>query len=65
VTGILHEAKSEVELANAMLLLASDEKKRVRMGQAALERAVKIFPEDRVSKAMVRIYRETCPDARH
>jgi glycosyltransferase involved in cell wall biosynthesis len=59
VTGILHEPRSESEIANAMASLASDEKKRIEMGKAALERVVNKFSEQRLTNALAIYYRNS------
>lgn len=58
ITGILHSPKSEVEIANAMLLLASAGDYRLKMGQAARDRVLNSFSEKRVSEAFAGFYRE-------
>jgi len=63
-TGILHSPKSGVEIANAMLLLASDNDFRLRMGQLARERVLKNFPEKRITEALADLYRKAFSDAR-
>ena len=58
VTGILHTPTSDHEIAEAMLLLASDEALRYRMGKAARTRVANEFSEARVTEAFVDFYRE-------
>lgn len=58
VTGILHNAKSEVEIANAMILLASDRELRLKMGKNARARAIAMFSEERVTEAFLNFYKE-------
>ena len=62
VTGILHEPRSDVEIAKAVLLLASDEAKRTRMGQAARKRVVELFSQERLSEAFLKFYRDIFPN---
>jgi glycosyltransferase involved in cell wall biosynthesis len=57
VTGILHSVNSAPELADAMLLLASDGELRRRMGSAARARAMEKFSEARVTRAFADFYR--------
>jgi glycosyltransferase involved in cell wall biosynthesis len=56
VTGILHQPASEREISEAMNLLASDEKLRKRMGEAAHRRAAEGFSEERLTAAMGDFY---------
>jgi len=63
VTGILHAPGSTAEMAHAMLLLASDDTYRLRMGRAARERAVERFSEERVLTAFAGFYREMFSNA--
>jgi len=58
VTGTLHEPGSKVEIANAILALASDEENRIKMGRAARDRVVKKFSEERLSEALASFYRK-------
>lgn len=58
VTGILHQPRAEGELAEAMQLLASDERLRRKMGDAARKRVAEKFSEDRVTKALADSYKD-------
>ncbi|HTB80552.1 MAG TPA: glycosyltransferase family 4 protein [Opitutaceae bacterium] len=58
VTGILHQPASDREIAEAMLLLASDDRLRRKMGDAARSRAVEKFSEARVTMAFFNFYQE-------
>lgn len=58
VTGILHNVKSETEIASAMKLLANDRDLRLRMGKSARERAITIFSEERVTEAFLNFYKD-------
>lgn len=55
-TGILHCPASDREIAEAMLLFASNKEMRRRMGAAARERVVGKFSELRVAKALFDFY---------
>ena len=55
-TGFLVPPDSPEELARKMVLLARDPDLRVRMGQAARERAEKHFGEERVAEGFMPIY---------
>ena len=56
VTGILHQPASGHEIAEAMLLFASDKNLRRQMGTAARMRAIDKFSEERVLKAFAEFY---------
>ena len=58
VTGILHKPASYHEIAEAMLLVASDESLRRNMGEAARMRAIDMFSEERVLKAFAEFYND-------
>lgn len=58
VTGVLHNPKSDSEIANAMLLLASNQEYRSQMGKMARERAIKLFSEERVTAAFLDFYKK-------
>ena len=58
VTGILHEARSEKEIEQAMLLLSSDKELRLKMGKAARERAIEKFSEERVTGEFLKFYQK-------
>jgi len=58
VTGILHDPKSVTEISSAMLLLGSDVDLRCKMGQAAKDRVINRFSEERVSQAFLSFYQE-------
>ncbi|MFC1750726.1 glycosyltransferase family 4 protein [Pseudomonadota bacterium] len=57
-TGILHQPTSDNEIAEAMLLLATNESLRRRMGEAARVRVRNDFSEEYVAKAFTDFYRE-------
>jgi glycosyltransferase involved in cell wall biosynthesis len=57
VTGILHTPKAENEIADAMILLATNEELRIKMGKNARERATKVFSEERVTNAFLSFYK--------
>ncbi|MDQ6771177.1 MAG: glycosyltransferase [Gemmatimonadota bacterium] len=57
VTGVLHEPGSSKEIASAMLWLASSERVRAQMGEAARLRVRDQFSESRVTTALVEFYR--------
>lgn len=57
ITGILHQPTVDCEIAEAMLLLASNENLRRRMGDAARERVIAKFSEARVVGAFADFYR--------
>jgi glycosyltransferase involved in cell wall biosynthesis len=59
VTGILHPPGSDREITEAMLLLASNEGLRHQMGDAARQRAIDKFSEERVTEALVDFYRRS------
>jgi len=59
VTGILHPPGSDREMADAMLLLASNEGLRRQMGGAARQRAIEKFSEERVTEALGDFYRRS------
>ena len=56
VTGILHQPAADHEIAEAMLLTASNENLRRQMGAAARMRAIDMFSEERVLKAFAEFY---------
>jgi glycosyltransferase involved in cell wall biosynthesis len=56
VTGILHPPGSECGIMKAMLLLASDQELRRRMGEAARKRVTDKFPQALVTKAFAEFY---------
>jgi len=56
ITGILHQPGSVREIAEAMLLFATDRKLCRRMGNAARERAINKFSERIVTKAFADFY---------
>jgi glycosyltransferase involved in cell wall biosynthesis len=58
VTGILHQPAADHEIAEAMLLTASNENLRRQMGAAARMRATDMFSEERVLKAFAEFYDE-------
>ena len=58
VTGILHSPASDREIAEAMLLLASNKDLRSTMGKAARVRVIDKFSQARVTGAFVDFYRE-------
>ena len=58
VTGVLHEPGSSEEIAGAMLHLASDERARAQMGEAARRRAHDQFSEIRVTTALAEFYHD-------
>lgn len=57
VTGVLHEPGSSKEIASAMLLLASNERLRAEMGEAARLRVRDKFSESRLTTALAEFYR--------
>lgn len=64
VTGILHAPGSDAGIADAMLLLGSDEAMRLSMARAAKERAIARFSEQHVKQAFAVFYRETLSPAK-
>ena len=58
ITGMLHAPASDREIAEAMLLLASNEDLRHRMGKAARARVIDKFSQVRVTRAFVDFYRD-------
>lgn len=56
VTGILHQPAAGHEIAEAMLLIASNESLRHQMGAAARMRTIDMFSEERVLKAFAKFY---------
>ncbi len=58
VTGILHQPTSDREIADAMVCLASNEKLRRQMGDAARARVTATWSEARVTKALADFYRD-------
>jgi glycosyltransferase involved in cell wall biosynthesis len=56
VTGIFHQPAAVHEIAEAMLLVASNENLRHQMGAAARMRAIDMFSEERVLKAFAEFY---------
>jgi glycosyltransferase involved in cell wall biosynthesis len=58
VTGVLHERGSSKEIASAMLLLASDERLRGKMGEAARLRVRDQFSESRLTTALAEFYQQ-------
>lgn len=58
VTGILHTPRSDREIADAMLLFASNGPLRRQMGASARLRAVSKFSEARVTKGLADFYRD-------
>jgi glycosyltransferase involved in cell wall biosynthesis len=59
VTGILHQKGNDAEIAEAMLLLGSNEEMRCAMAKAAQSRVIEKFSETRVNSAFATFYRET------
>ena len=58
ISGILHQPKANDEIAEAMLLLASNKPLRDRMGAAGRSRIAERFSEDRVATAFAQCYAE-------
>lgn len=58
VTGILHQPASDREIADAIMLLATDATLRHRMGRAARARVIDKFSEARLTQAFVDLYRD-------
>jgi len=56
VTGILHQPADDREIAKAMLLLATDDDLRHRMGTAAQSRARDLFSQSRITEACSKFY---------
>lgn len=56
VTGILHQPAADHEIAEAMLLIASNKNLRRQMGVAARIRAIDMFSEECVLKAFAEFY---------
>jgi len=59
VTGILHQKGNDAEIAEAMLLLGSNEEMRCDMAKAAQSRVIEKFSETRVNSSFATFYRET------
>lgn len=59
LTGILHVPGADAEIADAMLLLGSDERMRLQMARAARDRAIARFSADQVKKSFAVFYRAT------
>ncbi len=59
LTGILHLPGAESEIADAMLLLGSDERMRLQMARAARDRAIARFSAEQVKKSFAVFYRAT------
>jgi glycosyltransferase involved in cell wall biosynthesis len=57
VTGVLHTAASVPEIAGAMLVLASDDDLRRRLGEAAHRRVAAKFSQRRLTTAFKEFYR--------
>jgi glycosyltransferase involved in cell wall biosynthesis len=58
VTGLLVPRQDPAALAKAVIELLQDPARRVRMGQAAAERARADFDEDRLVTRLLDVYRE-------
>jgi len=59
VTGVLHQKGNHAEIADAMLLLGSNQEMRFAMAKAAQSRVIEKFSETRVYSAFKNFYRET------
>jgi glycosyltransferase involved in cell wall biosynthesis len=58
VTGLLHRAGNAAELAGLMAMLTRDTERRQAMGEAARERALRLFSREAVTKAWLDFYRQ-------
>ena len=58
VTGILHSPGSDIEIANAILMLGSDNAKRSSLANAAKARARTLFSEQYVMQSFADYYRK-------
>lgn len=58
VTGLLHAAGNAAELADRLALLVGDATLRVRLGDAARQRALKDFSQETVASALLAYYRD-------
>ncbi|OQY65059.1 MAG: hypothetical protein B6D47_12775 [Rhodocyclaceae bacterium UTPRO2] len=58
VTGLLHRAGDAAELAGLMAILAGDAERRQAMGEAARERALRLFSREAVTQAWLDFYRQ-------
>jgi glycosyltransferase involved in cell wall biosynthesis len=61
VTGLLHPPRDTAALARKMRNLIEDPALRIRLGQAARERALARFSSERLTQAMVDYYRDRLP----
>jgi len=59
-TGILVELGDAIGLANAIILLLSNENLRKLMGKAAYKRVIEFFSWDESAKDLLRLYRNVC-----
>lgn len=57
-TGLLYDPGKVVDLRRHLQRLVEDRECRIRMGQAARDRVVRIFPQERLTSALLALYED-------